>query len=338
MPEAAVRRLDVESVNSSHSISSSVRQRILSRARKVKDRTHRLRHKILGSYNVEYSKWALGTVFLLASCVGAIYVYETSQLTVFINWVEDAPLWASTLAFTGLYFFVSLPIGWGYIILNLAAGYLYGLWVGQLVTVVAATTGTVLATLTCRYFLHDWVHSKVEGYPTMNALLRVVNGPNVVRVIIMSRLSPFPYGLQNAVFSLSSVSMPCYTVASLLGCFPTQLLNTYMGTTLKSIQDVLAGGGEMDVTTYAVFAGQLIIGVLLLAMVLYATKIEFHSMVGEQAIASMELSSGSEGEDVDISDDEDGIVERNVEYLNHLDETGFDRESLGSMEELRIRA
>ena len=52
--------------------------------------------------------------------------------------------------FVLLYTLVSLPLVWGYIVVNLACGYLYGLVYGMAVTVLTATVGIALAHVLCK--------------------------------------------------------------------------------------------------------------------------------------------------------------------------------------------
>lgn len=47
--------------------------------------------------------------------------------------------------------------------------------------------------------------------------------------------------------------MPNYLVASSAGLLPTQLLNSYLGTTLRTMEDVIA---EQNVSGYVVFTLQ----------------------------------------------------------------------------------
>jgi uncharacterized membrane protein YdjX (TVP38/TMEM64 family) len=60
-----------------------------------------------------------------------------------------------------------------------------------------------------------------------------------MQVVILTRLTPIPFGIQNAAFSLVHLPMLSYMTATVIGLFPTQLLNTYFGTTLHSLEDVL---------------------------------------------------------------------------------------------------
>lgn len=52
---------------------------------------------------------------------------------------------------------VSFPMMWGYIVLNVAAGYLYGLWLGLLLTSVSATVGALVSFVLCRRFFVECV-------------------------------------------------------------------------------------------------------------------------------------------------------------------------------------
>lgn len=54
-------------------------------------------------------------------------------------------------------------------------------------------------------------------------------------------------------FQITDVSLPNYLVASSVGLLPTQLLNSYLGTTLRTMEDVIA---EQSVSGYFVFTLQ----------------------------------------------------------------------------------
>ena len=65
-------------------------------------------------------------------------------------WTELQPPYTVLVIFVALYTLVSLPLVWGYIVVNLACGYLYGLVYGMAVTVVTATVGIALAHVLCK--------------------------------------------------------------------------------------------------------------------------------------------------------------------------------------------
>jgi hypothetical protein len=62
-------------------------------------------------------------------------------------WTESQPPAIVLLIFVALFTLVSLPVVWGYIVVNLACGYLFGFLYGLVVTVVTATAGILMAHL-----------------------------------------------------------------------------------------------------------------------------------------------------------------------------------------------
>lgn len=63
----------------------------------------------------------------------------------------------------------------------------------------------------------------------------------------------FPFSERFFCFKITDVSLPNYLVASSAGLLPTQLLNSYLGTTLRTMEDVIA---EQSVSGYFVFTLQ----------------------------------------------------------------------------------
>lgn len=108
---------------------------------------------------------------------------------------------------------------------------------------------------------------------TGRAILRVISGPRAFKVVLLARLTPIPFGLQNTIFGVSNVQPRAYHVATLLGLFPAQLINVYIGSSLRSMHDVLHNQNTA-LTSYAVFAVQIIIGAVLMTWVIQKARKE----------------------------------------------------------------
>lgn len=67
----------------------------------------------------------------------------------------------------------------------------------------------------------------------------------------MFLFSRFPFSC--LCLQITDVSLPNYLVASSVGLLPTQLLNSYLGTTLRTMEDVIA---EQSISGYFVFSLQ----------------------------------------------------------------------------------
>ena len=69
----------------------------------------------------------------------------------------------------------------------------------------------------------------------LKALINAVDGVNGMRVVCLARLTPIPFGIQNAVFAISVLPRWKYVAASMLGLLPGQIIEAYIGSSLKNL-------------------------------------------------------------------------------------------------------
>ena len=125
-------------------------------------------------------------------------------------WMEQINLWAATVIFAVLFTVVSFPMMWGYIVLNVAVGYLYGVALGSIIVVVCAFIGVFVGHELTKRFLNEYVLSKIVtglGNESLRAILRVIEGGRAFKVVALARLTPIPFGLQNGIFAVSKLSV-----------------------------------------------------------------------------------------------------------------------------------
>lgn len=120
-----------------------------------------------------------------------------------LRWAEGLPPPLGPLLFALGFVAVSFPCAWGYLALSVAAGYLYGFAPGLALVAAGALLGTGLAHVVCRRLLAARVAARVRGSERLSAVVRVVQGAGGLKVVALARLTPIPFGLQNAVFSVS---------------------------------------------------------------------------------------------------------------------------------------
>uniref|UniRef100_A0ABK0L9J2 Transmembrane protein 64 n=1 Tax=Rattus norvegicus TaxID=10116 RepID=A0ABK0L9J2_RAT len=124
--------------------------------------------------------------------------------------------------------------------------------------------------------LTAWVAARIQSSDKLSAVIRVVEGGSGLKVVALARLTPIPFGLQNAVFSITDLSLPNYLMASSVGLLPTQLLNSYLGTTLRTMEDVIA---EQSVSGYFVFCLQIVISIGLMFYVVHRAQVELNAAI-----------------------------------------------------------
>ncbi|XP_068603749.1 transmembrane protein 64 [Brachionichthys hirsutus] len=233
-------------------------------------------------------KSALLACILTGVCFSSVALVR-QYLKDLLLWMESLDSFVGALLFIVGLIVVSFPFGWGYIVLNVAAGYLYGFVLGMGLVMVGVLIGTFVAHLACKRLLTGWVLHKIGNSEQLGAVIRVVEGGSGLKIVALARLTPIPFGLQNAVFSITDVSLPNYLVASSVGLLPTQLLNSYLGTTLRTMEDVIA---EQNVSGYFVFSLQIIISIGLMFYVVHRAQVEFNAAI---AACQMELKSRMNG-------------------------------------------
>ncbi|KAM4864827.1 transmembrane protein 64 [Thomomys bottae] len=219
---------------------------------------------------------SLVLVCVLAALCFASLALVRRYLQHLLLWVESLDSLLGVLLFVVGFIVVSFPCGWGYIVLNVAAGYLYGFVLGMGLMVVGVLIGTFIAHVVCRRLLAAWVAAKIQSSEKLSAVIRVVEGGSGLKVVALARLTPIPFGLQNAVFSITDLSLPNYLMASSVGLLPTQLLNSYLGTTLRTMEDVIA---EQSVSGYFVFCLQIIISIGLMFYVVHRAQVELNAAI-----------------------------------------------------------
>ena len=151
--------------------------------------------------------WRLTTCSLLGLllCIAVILFHGYMEEMVVLLTHTDAAV--CLLLFLILFTIFSLPVVIpGYIVLNMAAGFRFGLIQGTLVVVLCVGVGSTLAFAACRPLLSTWMAAKIQN-SHFQAIVQVVEGEHAFRVIAVTRLTPIPFGIQNGIFAVSILTL-----------------------------------------------------------------------------------------------------------------------------------
>ncbi|XP_034108093.2 transmembrane protein 64 [Drosophila albomicans] len=207
-------------------------------------------------------------------------------------WIETQNPWLIFVIFMALFTLVSFPIVVGYLVLLITAGYLFGCWRGWLIVILGANSGIAIAHATIRAFRHRISVHKLIKNETGRAILRVISGPKAFRVVLFTRLTPIPFGLQNVIFGISSIKARDYHLATFLGLLPAQTINVYLGSTLRSMHEVL-NDNDTKLTGYISFVFEVICGVALMFWVVQKARKELSETL-------LESDYSNDGKPIDI--------------------------------------
>ncbi|XP_038070418.1 transmembrane protein 64-like isoform X2 [Patiria miniata] len=226
----------------------------------------------------------LSTLLVLLIC-GAFLVWAfQEQIEGLLPWLLGTNPYLGAAVFFVLFVLVALPSSIpGYLLLNIAAGYRFGLVLGTLVVVTSALGGAYCAFVFCRLACTAFLLSKLQN-DYLQAIVHMVEGEHSFKVIALTRLTPIPFGLQNGVFSMANVSVSTFVSATAVGLFPNQLLNSYLGSTLRSVQDLT----NHKWNSSPIVIVQVCLSISLSCYVIFKAQRHLHRVIRDHKVHQME--------------------------------------------------
>ena len=211
----------------------------------------------------------VGRWVLAAVLVGAVAAFYAAGLDRHLSWtavrdqvagwqgyVRDHPVAAVAVFFcvyvvvTGL----SIPVAAA---LSLAAGILFGRWVGTGLVSVAATAGATLAFLSSRYVLRGWVRSRFGD--RLRPVERGVERDGAYYLFTLRLIPLIPYFLINLGMGLTPIPVRTFALVSWVGMLPVTFLYVNAGAVLPTIE------GPGDVLSAPVLVSLALLGLVPLA-------------------------------------------------------------------------
>eukprot|EP01114_Cavostelium_apophysatum_P019346 TRINITY_DN620_c0_g1_i1.p1 TRINITY_DN620_c0_g1~~TRINITY_DN620_c0_g1_i1.p1 ORF type:complete len:470 (-),score=78.47 TRINITY_DN620_c0_g1_i1:39-1448(-) len=189
----------------------------------------------------------IGIATFLGFLIGSNHV-QTAMVDV-LSWLSRLPKWAGSLLMIGMYcaglmlFCPGTPF-------NLAAGFLFGMWIGVGVAMAGCMLGAGGAFFLGRTLARDWVKSKMDHRPKFKAVDWAIQ-KNGLYIIFLTRLSPlFPFPLLNYGFGITKVAIWQYVAGTFAGVVPATFAYTYLGTLMRNLTDMWSSvGGDTSSNT-----------------------------------------------------------------------------------------
>lgn len=125
---------------------------------------------------------------------------------------------------------ISIP---GATILTLIGGFLFGLWVGSIYVIIAATTGACLIFFAAKTALAGLLKKKTAKW--INQLETGFNA-NALSYLLFLRLVPiFPFWLINIVAGLFNIPLKTFFITTFIGIIPGSFVYVSVGNGLSTI-------------------------------------------------------------------------------------------------------
>ncbi|MHC5019489.1 MAG: TVP38/TMEM64 family protein [Planctomycetota bacterium] len=226
------------------------------------------------------AKTGILVAVLVAAGILAAWFRFDQTLVVWLEALRDAG-WAGVVGFVALYIaatVLSIPGS----LLTLAAGLLYGPWLGTAIVSPASVTGATIAFALGRTVARDWVKARVAKYPLLSAIDAAI-GRRPFFLTLLLRLSPaIPFNALNYGLGVTAVSWRHYVLGSFLGMLPGTFLYVYLGSLAGSVAEISAGAALPTTGKIAVWTVGGIVTLLSVVVVTRAARRELHRSLPEQ--------------------------------------------------------
>jgi len=196
-----------------------------------------------------------------------------SALLSFLEWLEEIPKVYSCLLMT-IVQTVAVVIILPGTPFNMACGFLFGVFLGSVVSVISTDAAAVISFFIARYLARDWAEEQMAKRPKFKALDKAVDKHGWY-IIFLIRVSPvFPFGVCNYFFGLTQVGFWKYWLSSTVGLAPYTIAYTYLGSLMRDLADMFSDNaddsGESPTDSWiwiGVGAGTTVLTVIVIAFV-----------------------------------------------------------------------
>lgn len=148
------------------------------------------------------------------------YLSDMDNLMFLKKAVEDHFLWALCI-YIVLTIIGCVVLALPGITFAMAAGILFGPFMGIFACLIATTLGAMLAFLVGRFFLKESVKPMLEKNRLLKRLLFSEDGKSDMIVLMITRMVPlFPYNLQNFAYGITDIGFWKYSVFTFIFMLP----------------------------------------------------------------------------------------------------------------------
>ena len=124
---------------------------------------------------------------------------------------------------------------------NLVSGYIFGLGEGVVLTSVGCSLSGIVSFYLSKYKFKDEVNEMIQDYPALKQLQDSEDDftdMDWFELVALSRLPPiYPYHMISYFWGTTKVNPLMYVTASFLGSLPSVTLETYIGSSMTSLED-----------------------------------------------------------------------------------------------------
>lgn len=179
------------------------------------------------------TRWAMALGAIIAIVVAALLV-DVPDIADLRSWAEGLGPWFVVAFVLGYIIFTQFPLP--RTIWTVAAGVLFGAWVGLGLSLLALTLSAMISLLLVRWLLGDWIQPHLS-HPAVFKINSRLERRGWLAIASLRMVAGVPFSILNYVAALTPIPVGQFTLATLIGSIPTTALGVFFG-------DALTGKSE----------------------------------------------------------------------------------------------
>ena len=178
---------------------------------------------------------AVAAYFLLDLGRFVSLAYMQSRMLMLQGFARDNLL-AAASAYLGAFIGLSALSVPGAGMLSLLGGAVFGFGWGVTLTVIASTIGCILAFLSSRLLLRNWVQSHFAR--SLKVVNKGINKDGALYLFTLRTVPIFPFFLVNLLMGLTPISLASYSLVSFIGMVPGTIVYINAGRELGRLESL----------------------------------------------------------------------------------------------------
>lgn len=181
---------------------------------------------------------------------------------------------------TGITFTFSQPIVPSWVLTIYLCGLVYGFPGGLIPAFIGSIVGAINAFLLTRYAFSDrartFLESKIESFQLLNRAVDLEG----LKLAVLIRIAPYPYGLTNSFLALTSMRFDHFLIATLIGNFPKITIHVWFASQFTDLKSL-----SKDKRTYSLIFICSAVVLLIVTMYYVKKRINAHLLIVRQTLS-----------------------------------------------------
>lgn len=141
---------------------------------------------------------------------------------------------------------------------NVTSGYIYGLKIGGLLTLIGCVLSSIVTFYIGKYILKDSILDELKKYKWFENVYKKQDKLKTIdwfKLVYLTRTAPnYPFHIISYMWGITDVNIITYVLGTTLGTLPITFFETYIGTKLKKSKEIFHANNIKILTAFIIIS------------------------------------------------------------------------------------